>query len=142
MNAADQKVFADSNVVLYLLSKDARKADDAENVLSHHPVISVQLLNEVTNVCRRKLKMSWQETGEFVGLIRQFCKVVPVTVEIHEIARIVAELHKFSFYDAAIIAAAITSGCSTLYSEDMHHGQVLADSLTIRNPFIPSPQPA
>lgn len=142
MNVADHKIFADSNVVLYLLSQDARKADDAENVMSRHPVISVQVLNEVTNVCRRKLKMSWQETGEFVGLIRQLCKVVPVTVEIHEIARIVAELHQLSFYDAAIVAAAITSGCSTLYSEDMHNGQVLADSLTIRNPFVSCPLPA
>jgi predicted nucleic acid-binding protein len=33
-----------------------------------------------------------------------------------------------------IVAAAQLAGCSTLYSEDMHHGLVI-DRLTIRNPY-------
>jgi predicted nucleic acid-binding protein len=49
--------FFDSNVVLYLLSGDAAKADRAEALLEAGGVISVQVLNEVTSVCRRKLKM-------------------------------------------------------------------------------------
>ena len=40
----------------------------------------------------------------------------------------------YSFYDSLIVAAAIESGCKTLYSEDLQHGQQIGD-LTIRNPF-------
>lgn len=130
--------FLDSNVVLYLLSEDSAKADSAEALLRSRPVISVQVLNEVTSVCRRKLAMSWEDIGSFLELVRNFCDVVPLTVEIHDRARQVAQRHQLSFYDACIVAAATTAECLTLYSEDMHHGQILEDSLTIRNPFVRS----
>jgi predicted nucleic acid-binding protein len=54
------KPFIDSNVVLYLLSGDAAKADQAQAILASGAVISVQVLNEVTSVCQRKLKCVFQ----------------------------------------------------------------------------------
>jgi len=36
--------------------------------------------------------------------------------------------------DKNTIAAAITSGCSVLYTEDLHHSQKI-HTLTIENPF-------
>lgn len=96
----------------------------------------MQVLNEVTNVCLRKLQMSWDEIAQFLELVRSFCRVVPLTETIHDQARWVAEQHRLSFYDACIVAAAAAANCSTLYSEDMNHGQILEDSLTIRNPFV------
>lgn len=130
------KHFLDSNVVLYLLSADAAKADSAEALLKTYPVISVQVLNEVTNVCQRKLQMSWDEIAQFLELVRSFCRVVPLTETIHDQARWMAEQHRLSFYDACIVVAAASANCSALYSEDMDHGQILEDSLTIRNPFV------
>lgn len=41
----------------------------------------------------------------------------------------------FSFYDALIVAAALESGCTRLYTEDLQHGQEI-DGLVIENPFI------
>ncbi|MCL2896138.1 PIN domain-containing protein [Brenneria tiliae] len=136
MSVGKLRPFLDSNVVLYLLSDDAAKADGAEALLKTNPVISVQVLNEVAAVCRRKLAMSWQDIGSFLDLVRNFCDVVPLTVEVHDRARYIAERHLLSFYDACIVAAAAVAGCQTLYSEDMNHGQILEDSLTIRNPFV------
>jgi predicted nucleic acid-binding protein len=127
--------FLDSNVLLYLLSEDPTKADSAEALLKTNPVISVQVLNEVTSVCRRKLAMSWEDIGNFLELVRSFCNVVPLTVDVHDRARQIAERHQISFYDACIAAAAATAGCQVLYTEDLSHGQILEDSLTIRNPF-------
>ena len=49
----------------------------------------------------------------------------------------VAARYGFSHYDSLIIAAALESGCSTLYSEDLRHGQVIDQHLTIINPFKP-----
>jgi predicted nucleic acid-binding protein len=135
MAAGKSKVFLDSNVVLYLLSEDASKADSAEALLQRRPVISVQVLNEVTHVCVRKLKMGWSEVGQFLALVREFCTIVPLTVEVHDRARELAARHQLSFYDACIVAAAATEGCQTLYSEDMHHGLIIEESLLIRNPF-------
>ena len=47
------RVFFDTNVVLYLLSADERKADIAEALLAKGGVVSVQVLNEAASVCRR-----------------------------------------------------------------------------------------
>ena len=128
------KHFIDSNIVLYLLSQNAEKADVAESLLKQRPVISVQVLNEVTHVCSRKLGMSWQEIADFLMLVRSFCKVVPLTEIIHDKAHKLAQHHALSFYDASIVAAAADAHCQVLYSEDMHHGLRL-DGLTILSPF-------
>ncbi len=90
-SAAKGRDFLDTNVVLYLLSADTAKADRAEGLLLRRPVISVQVLNEVTNVCVRKLRMDWGETGQFLDLVRSFCWIVPLTVEVHDRARMIAE---------------------------------------------------
>lgn len=55
------KPFIDSHVVLYLLSGDIAKANQAQQLLEVGGIVSVQVLNEVTSVCQRKLKMPWQE---------------------------------------------------------------------------------
>ena len=130
-----ERSFLDSNVVLYLLSEDAAKADRAEALLRSRPTISVQVLNEATHVCIRKLGMRWDEVAQFLDLVRAICKDVPLTVAMHDRARSIAERHRLSFYDACIAAAAIEAGCALLYSEDMNDGQMLEEGLTIRNPF-------
>jgi predicted nucleic acid-binding protein len=135
MPVVDHSGFLDSNVLLYLLSRDASKADSAERLLKTRPVISVQVLNEVTHVCRRKLGMAWDEITQFLDLVRSFCKVVPLTEAIHDRGRAMAERHQLSFYDACIAAAAVTAGCRTLFSEDMNDGQIVGEGLMIRNPF-------
>jgi predicted nucleic acid-binding protein len=47
----------DTNVLLYLLSEDATKADRAEKLVANGGVISVQVLNEFAAVASRKLGM-------------------------------------------------------------------------------------
>ena len=132
-------VFLDSNVILYLLSADAAKADTAETLLTHQPTISVQVLNEVTSVCLRKLKLEWPQTLDLIDAIKANCKVVDLTVNTHAKALEVAQQHQLSFYDAHIISAAIFSGAHTLMSEDMQHGATI-QGIQIHNPFThPSP---
>jgi predicted nucleic acid-binding protein len=128
------QVFLDSNVVLYLLSADARKADKTEDLLAQQPCISVQVLNEVTSVCRRKLGMPWPEVQDLLLAVKASCMVLPLTVETHAQAVSIAQQHQLSFYDAHIVAAAIQSGASRLMSEDMHEGLVVGP-IKIQNPF-------
>ena len=130
------KPFIDSNIVLYLLSGDATKADQAQAILTAGAVISVQVLNEVTSVCQRKLKMPWPEIDAVLLAVKAACTVVPLTVASHEKAIEIAKRYRLSFYDANIVASALLCGADVLLSQDMHSG-LLVDALVIRNPFIP-----
>ena len=127
--------FFDTNVLLYLLSADATKADRVEETLAAGATISVQVLNEFAAVALRKLGMTVAEVRDALEPITAICKVVPITVEIHQRGLQIAERYRFAVYDALIIAAALDAGCSTLYTEDLQDGQVIDDVLTIRNPF-------
>jgi len=98
--------------------------------------VSVQSLNEFAAVARRKLGMSWKEVKEFLELIGILCpKPVPLSLDIHKGALVIAEKYGYGIYDALIASAAIEAGCKTLYSEDLQDGQIINRQLTIRNPF-------
>jgi predicted nucleic acid-binding protein len=131
----DPKAFIDSNVVIYLLSADGAKADQAEAVIQQGGLISVQVLNEVANVARRKLAMSWEEINEVLSLIRMLCAAEPLTVETHDKGMSIAKRYKLSIYDAMIVAAALIGDCDTLYSEDMQDGLLIDNQLWVCNPF-------
>ena len=45
------------------------------------------------------------------------------------------ERFQFSHWDSLIVATALEAGCDTLYSEDMQHGQLIDNRLTVINPF-------
>ena len=127
--------FFDTNVLLYLLSADAAKADRAEELLAGGGMVSVQVLNEFASVASRKLRMPWTEIREVLAQVRAVCVVEPMNLETHDAALRVAERYGLSIYDALIVAAALQAGCKTLQSEDMQDGQVIDRKLTIRNPF-------
>jgi predicted nucleic acid-binding protein len=128
--------FFDSNVLVYIASGDAAKADQAEATVATGGAISVQVLNEITNVARRKMQMSWADTHTFLDMLRGLLTVHALTVEIHETGLRLAERYSFSTYDAMIAASALHAGCDTLWSEDMQHGMALNEGLRIVNPFL------
>jgi predicted nucleic acid-binding protein len=129
------RVFFDTNVLIYSLGKDPR-ARRAEQLLSEGGVVSVQILNEFSDVARRKIRLSWDEVRQALREIQIFCSdPVPITMDTHEHALIIAERHDIRIYDALILASALRSKCTTLYTEDLQDGQVIDGRLTIRNPF-------
>lgn len=132
MSAADP--FIDSNVVLYLLSGEALRADRAEKVVAAGGVVSVQVLNEVAAVASRKLGMSLAEIREVLAAVRHACTVVALTQETHDLGLDLAESRGIPIYDAMILASARLAGCRTLVSEDFQHGQRF-NGLVVRNPF-------
>jgi predicted nucleic acid-binding protein len=127
--------FLDSNVLVYAFTDDPRAAA-AQALLERGCTISVQGLNEFANVARRKLGKSWQEIRDDLAAIRTVCAtVVPIDVDTHETAVRVGERHGFAFFDALMVAAALRTGCDTLWSEDMQHGMIVDGKLRIANPF-------
>ncbi|MBR0799115.1 PIN domain-containing protein [Bradyrhizobium jicamae] len=127
--------FIDTNVLVYLASSDAAKADRAEALVARGGAISVQVLNEVTKVARRKMQMSWPETHSFLTTLRSLLTVHPLTLDAHDTGLALAERYGLSTFDAMIAASALEAGCDTLWSEDMQHGLVLDGGLRIINPF-------
>ena len=55
--------FLDTNVLIYAFTDDPRN-QKAQELLGKGCVIGVQVLNEFTNVARRKLGMTWEELRE------------------------------------------------------------------------------
>lgn len=129
------KAFIDTNVLLYLLSADAAKADRAEAVVRTDSLISVQVLNELTSVARRKLALSWETVNEIIELIRSLCPVEPLTIQTHDQGRTIAQRYQLNIFDAMIAASALNAGCEILYSEDMHDGLLIEERVQICNPF-------
>lgn len=127
--------FLDTNVLLYLAGSDPAKADRAETLLEEGGVISVQVLNEIANVARRKMGLDWNEAHALLATFRGLLQVHPLTVDIHDAGLALAERYQLSVYDAMIAASALDAGCSTLWSEDMQHGLVVDGRLQIQNPF-------
>jgi len=127
--------FFDTNVLVYLASGDTAKADRAEAAITAGRAISVQVLNELANVARRKMKLSWADTHALLTMLRDLLTVHPLTLETHETGLELAERYGFSIYDAMIAASALHAGCDTLWSEDLEHGMALDEGLRIVNPF-------
>jgi predicted nucleic acid-binding protein len=127
--------FIDTNVLVYLASSDAEKANRAEALVAAGGTISVQVLNELSNVARRKMKLTWSETHTFLGSLKALLDVAPTTIEVHETGLRVAERYKLSVYDALIVAAALHADCDVLWSEDMQHGLRVDKRIRVQNPF-------
>ena len=130
------RAFFDTNVLIYSLGVQDLRGRRAEQLLSEGGVVSVQVLNEFSDVARRKIRMSWDDVRQALREIQFFCPdPVPITMDTHERALIIAEGYDIRIYDALILASALGTNCSTLYTEDLQDGQVIDGRLTIRNPF-------
>ena len=127
--------FLDTNVLVYLVSEDQVKADRAEAIVREGGVISVQVLNELTNVARRKMRMTWPNIHALLSTLRGLLTVQSITIETHETGLGLAERYGLSTYDAMIAASALLADCDVLWSEDMQDGMALSDGLRIVNPF-------
>lgn len=127
--------FFDANVLLYLSAADLRKADIAQTLVDGGGVISLQVLDEAASVSSRKYRLAWPTVRAFLDLLRESLILTPTGLETHELGLDVAERYGYSVYDSMLLAAALQAGCTTFWSEDLHHGQLIEGQLMVRNPF-------
>jgi len=126
--------FLDTNVLVHAFDGTPAKADVAETLLAEGGVVSVQVLNELTGVARRKLGFSFPEIREVLVVVRHLCSVVPGTPEAHALGLELSERYRLGICDGVVVASAQLAGCSTFCSEDLQDGQRLG-TVTVRNPF-------
>ena len=132
--------FIDTNILLYSISRDpgeARKRERAIALLQEDDLaLSVQVLQEFYVQATRASRPDPLPHDLAAGLIHAWRRfpLQDITVGILVAALEIKAQHGFSYWDAAIIAAARALGCQELFSEDLSHGQQIG-GLTIVNPF-------
>lgn len=128
--------FLDSNIIIYLIDTHLEKSEIAGQLVGYGSHINAQVLVEIGNVCKRKLKWSKHEVSELWYQLMTDCRVTDITESTIAEAIYLTEKYDFQLFDAIIVSGALEAGCSILYSEDMQHELVVEDRLTIINPFL------
>ncbi len=134
--------FIDTNIFVYSQDgRDSTKQQQAAALLRKlridgTGVISSQVIQEFCNVA---LKSDIQLPKHLLKDILESV-LFPLlghtpSIVFYENALDLQQTHQLSYYDALIVQAAIDLGCTTLYSEDLQHGQKYG-GLTIQNPFM------
>ena len=133
------KSFIDTNVLVYCTDTSApAKRDTARALVAQlstagEAVVSTQVLIELFHVLTRKQKMPAAAAQTLVLAFGHWPVVdSDSSLVAAAIARSVA--HRLSIWDAMVLEAALRAGATTLYSEDLGHGQAF-DGLTVVNPF-------
>ena len=134
--------FLDTNVFVYQLdTTDRIKHDTAERIVRDalaldNACISYQVVQECLNVALRKaaVTLSLEAARSYLDTVLSPLMKVAASDDLYHRALDVRARWKFGFYDSLIVAGALAAGCSTLFSEDLQHGQRI-EALTIVNPF-------
>ena len=136
---AKERCFIDTNVLVYADSGDEpvkqRIALTLLNQLrlNQKGVLSTQVLTEYCNVALNKLKLPHADIREQMQFWQQY-EVVQVTPDIIHAGLDLHQTRSIGYFDALIVSAAKTSGCTVLYSEDMNAGEMV-NGVRIVNPF-------
>jgi predicted nucleic acid-binding protein len=132
--------FLDSNVILYAFADDEKKKEIALNLLAQFPSFSTQVVNECSHVMRRKLHWQPEKIAEELEILLVLVQLQPLDIQHIRLAWKISARYGFSHFDSLIVATALEAGCEKLFTEDLHHGQIIEKELLIINPFLEEPQ--
>ena len=133
------RIFLDTNLLVYSDDRsDKRRARTAIDLIEQalsagDGVISTQVLQEYYSVTTRKL-------GTDPGIARRkielFSRMDVVQVDVSMIVEAIdlQRVHVMSFWDALILSAAGRGSCTTLLTEDLSAGRMIAGILIV-DPF-------
>jgi predicted nucleic acid-binding protein len=136
------RFFLDTNTFAYSFDLRAvSKMHQARNLIlegiaTRQGVVSYQVVQEFFNLALRKFEqpMTVAEAEQYLTTVFR-----PM-LSVHSSPRLIVEAlrlkerHRMAWYDSLILAAALESRCTVLYSEDFQHEQRFGD-LRIKNPF-------
>jgi predicted nucleic acid-binding protein len=137
------EAFLDTNIFVYANDQtNPRKRAIALQLIDEVTkdgtgAVSSQVVHEFFNVVLSKSpqKMPYPEAREFLEIVFRPLLAVSSSIDLIAAAIHILQRYRLSWYDSLIVAAAQHTGCNTLYSEDLQHGQQLG-SLTVKNPFL------
>jgi predicted nucleic acid-binding protein len=133
------KLFLDTNILVYSLDQsDTAKRDKCRSLIKsltseNSGVISTQVMQEFFVAATVKLGSDPLLVKDILRSLERFETVVVSPMLIRE-AIDCAIINRLSFWDALIVAAAESSNCDILWTEDLNHGQVIR-GVRIENPL-------
>ena len=136
--------FIDTNIWLYRLFDDLRievtererKRTIAISLTENSTtIVSTQVINEVSANLLKKAKFDEDQIKSVIQSLYNRCQVIEFNLIILEVASNLRTQYHLSFWDSLIVASALSAGASILYSEDMQDGLIVANQLTLINPF-------
>lgn len=136
------RFFLDTNIFAYCFDTRAagkmRLANQLvlQGVTTRKGVISYQVVQEFFNVALRKFEepMTVAEAEQYLTTVFRPLVSVQSSQALFAQALLLSEKNHLSWYDSLIVAAALESQCTILYSEDLQDGRRFGD-LQIKNPF-------
>jgi predicted nucleic acid-binding protein len=136
--------FVDTNVLVYAARPKNDEPDKSaianQLIQNERFCVSAQVLQEFYVAARKSypgkpaaIPLSEREAAEWVGWLEQFCEVVTDVFLIQQAIE-TARNFRISYWDAAIVAAAVRASAPVLYSEDLNHGRRYG-AVQVMNPF-------
>jgi predicted nucleic acid-binding protein len=130
--------FLDTNILLYAASsaksEHGKRTKARELLAMEGGGLSVQVQAEFYVNATGKFNLPHDKV---VGILESLDSypVLALTEAVFWAALRIKERYQLSYWDSAILAAALELGCHTVYSEDLNHGQSYA-GIRVINPFI------
>jgi len=129
--------FFDTNILLYAASSakaEQHKRTKARELLAMDGGgLSVQVQAEFYVNATTKFKLPHDGVVNILESLEAY-PVLAITEAVFWSALNIKARYQLSYWDSAIIAAALELGCHTVYSEDLNHGQSYA-GIRVINPF-------
>ena len=131
------KIFIDTNILLYAYSTEKNKQELAQNIINtnNNIYISKQFINETINILIKKFKLNIKDIINVVKELEKEFIILDFDIQIQLNALKLKQNYNLQFYDALIVSTALKNSCTILYSEDMQDKLVIEKKLKIINPF-------
>ena len=137
------RFFLDTNIFVYSFDASApKKAAQATRLIrkgieTRGGIVSYQVVQEFFNVALRRFAnpMTVSEAEQYLGTVFRPLLAVHSSQSLYGEALRLKRRYSLSWYDSLVVAAAMESECSILYSEDMQAGLQIR-TLRIANPFL------
>lgn len=136
------RYFLDTNIFIYTFDPRTPEKQSicreliVDALATQNGLISCQVVQEFLNVATRKFKQPLSDKDclrYLASVLGPLCEIFP-SIQLYRDAIEISASWKYAFYDSLIIAGALNAGCTSIYTEDMQHGQTVKD-LRIVNPF-------
>jgi predicted nucleic acid-binding protein len=131
------KILVDTNIWVYahLESPEDARFKQASQIVGNPSglVVSVQVLNEYYSVMLKNRADDALIQANIQTIMDRF-EICWFTAELLQRSYALRNRYRYSCWDSLILAAAVESGCSAIYTEDLQHGQIV-ENVKIINPF-------
>jgi predicted nucleic acid-binding protein len=133
--------FIDTNIWLYSLFPPDKNDDRHEKakvalMAIARPYLSTQVIRETCSNLIKKAKTPEEVIQQLLKTWYRNCVVIDDSLDQSLLASQLRKKYLLSYWDSNVVASALDSGCTRLLSEDMQHGLLVENTLTIVNPFV------